>query len=102
MKNHFRPDGSCYHVVDYDPETGEVRSQETAQGYADESAWARGQSWAVYGFLECYENTGYKRYLEQAEKTWGGKLPEISKQTYDAVMKKFDDLAAQNGTAVAK
>ncbi|MBR1870190.1 MAG: glycoside hydrolase family 88 protein [Bacteroidales bacterium] len=70
MKNHFRPDGSCYHVVDYDPETGEVRSQETAQGYADESAWARGQSWAVYGFLECYENTGYKRYLEQAEKTW--------------------------------
>ena len=44
----------------------------------------------------------FKKGYEQAEKTWGGKLPEISKQTYDAVMKKFDDLAAQNGTAVAK
>lgn len=70
IKNHFRPDGSCYHVVDYDPETGEVRSRETAQGYSDESAWARGQSWAIYGFLECWENTGDRRYLEQSIKTF--------------------------------
>lgn len=42
MANHFREDNSCYHVVDYDPETGEVRKRQTAQGYADESAWARG------------------------------------------------------------
>ena len=40
MAHHFRPDNSCYHVVDYDPETGEVRKRQTAQGYADESAWA--------------------------------------------------------------
>ena len=39
----------------------------------------------------------FKKGYEQAEKTWGGKLPEISQQTYDAVMKKFDDLAAQAG-----
>ena len=44
----------------------------------------------------------FKKGYEKAEKTWGGKLPEISQQTYDAVMKKFDDLAAQNGTTVAK
>ena len=44
----------------------------------------------------------FKKGYEQAEKTWGGKLPEISRQTYDAVMKKFDDLAAQNGTTVTK
>lgn len=37
----------------------------------------------------------FKTAYEQAEKTWGGELPEISKQTYEAVMKKFDDLAAQ-------
>ena len=39
----------------------------------------------------------FKKGYEQAEKTWGGKLPEISQQTFDAVMKKFDDLAAQSG-----
>ncbi len=44
----------------------------------------------------------FKKGYAQAEKTWGGELPEISKQTYDAVLKKFDDLAAQAaGTATA-
>ena len=47
LANHFRADNSCYHVVDYDPETGAVRKKQTAQGYADESAWARGQAWAL-------------------------------------------------------
>lgn len=42
----------------------------------------------------------FKKGYEQAEKTWGGKLPDISQQTYDAVMKGFDDMAAAaNGTA---
>ena len=45
MKNHFRPDYSSFHVVDYDPETGEVRARQTAQGYADDSFWSRGQAW---------------------------------------------------------
>ena len=66
LKNHFRPDASSYHVVDYDPETGEVRSRQTAQGYAHESAWARGQAWALYGFTLCYRYTGDKKYLNQA------------------------------------
>ena len=34
----------------------------------------------------------FKNGYEQAEKTWGGKLPDISKKTYDAVMEKFDKL----------
>ncbi len=70
LANHFRPDNSCYHVVDYDPETGEVRSKQTAQGYADESVWARGQAWALYGFTTCYRYTKDKRYLAQAEKIY--------------------------------
>lgn len=70
MKEHFRPDGSCYHVIDYDPETGEVLHRQTAQGYADESIWSRGQSWAVYGYTMCYRETGDKRYLDQAIKTF--------------------------------
>lgn len=36
----------------------------------------------------------FKKGYAQAEKTWGGKLPDISQQTYDAVMKGFDDMAA--------
>ncbi len=79
LKNHFRPDASSYHVVDYDPETGEVLHRCTAQGYADESAWARGQAWALYGFATAYSYTGFERYLEQSEKVAAyiiGRLPE--------------------------
>lgn len=68
LKNHFRPDNSCYHVVDYQPETGAALHHHTAQGYAHESAWARGQAWALYGYTVCYRYTKNKAYLEQAEK----------------------------------
>jgi len=68
MANHFRPDYSSYHVVDYDPKTGEVLHRQTAQGYADSSAWARGQTWGLYGYTMCYGQTGLKRYLEQARR----------------------------------
>ena len=70
MKNHFRDDNSCYHVVDYDPVTGEVRKRQTAQGYADESAWARGQAWAIYGYTMCYRYTHDQKYLDMAEKIY--------------------------------
>jgi len=65
--NHFRPDYSSYHVVDYDPETGAVIQKNTAQGYSDASAWARGQAWGLYGFTMCYRETGDKKYLAQAQ-----------------------------------
>ncbi len=68
MKNHFRDNNSCYHVVDYDSETGEVRSRQTAQGYADESSWARGQAWALYGYTMCYRYTRDPKYLDMAVK----------------------------------
>jgi len=68
MKNHFRADYSSYHVVDYDTVSGRVVKKETYQGYADESAWARGQVWGLYGYTMCYRFTKNKKYLEQAEK----------------------------------
>ena len=68
MKNHFRSDNSSYHVIDFDSISGVVRNRHTAQGFAHESSWARGQAWGLYGFVMCYRETGYKRYLEQAEK----------------------------------
>lgn len=70
LREHFRPDGSCYHVIDYDPETGEVLHRMTGQGYADESSWARGQAWAIYGYTMCYRETGDPRYLDRAVKTF--------------------------------
>lgn len=70
LAEHFRPDGSCYHVVDYSIETGEVRHKQTAQGYADESIWSRGQAWAIYGFTVCYRETKDRKYLDQALKTF--------------------------------
>ena len=66
MAHHFRPDHSSYHVVNYDPATGAVKERKTAQGYADASAWARGQAWGLYGYTATYADTGDPRYLEQA------------------------------------
>ncbi len=68
LANHFRPDWSSYHVVDYDSISGTVRAKETAQGYAHESAWARGQAWGLYGYTVCYRYTKDPKYLAVAEK----------------------------------
>ena len=96
MKNHFRPDYSCYHVVSYDPETGEPEVKCTYQGYADHSAWARGQAWAIYGFTMMYRETGRKEYLEHARRVanyicTNPKMPEDKVPYWD-----FDDPKAPN------
>lgn len=67
MKNHFREDYSCYHVVNYDTISGNVLQKCTWQGYSDESVWSRGQAWALYGFTMMYRQTKQLRYLEQAK-----------------------------------
>lgn len=71
MKNHFRPDFSSYHVIDYDTITGNVIAKQTFQGYADESSWARGQAWGLYGYVVCYRATGDEKYLKMAENIAG-------------------------------
>jgi len=68
MVNHYRPDNSSFHVVDYDTTTGKVLLKKTAQGASDSSAWARGQAWGLYGFTMMYRETSIKAYLEQAKK----------------------------------
>lgn len=67
IKNHFRADNSSYHVLAYDKD-GKVLARKTAQGAADESAWARGQAWSLYGFTVMYRETKDKKYLDQAVK----------------------------------
>lgn len=101
LKNHFREDNSSYHVIDYNPETGEVENRHTHQGFAHESAWARGQAWGLYGFTMMYRETGVKEFLVQAEKIatyilsqpgisdgkipyWDFNAPGIPNEPYDA------------------
>ncbi|MCP4311282.1 MAG: glucuronyl hydrolase [Bacteroidetes bacterium] len=91
MENQFRDDYSTVHVVDYDTITGEVRQKNTHQGYSDESSWARGQAWGLYGFTMTYRFTKDLRFLEQAEQIAGfllnhENLPEDGVPYWD-----FDD-----------
>jgi unsaturated chondroitin disaccharide hydrolase len=69
MENHVRPDGSTWHVVDYNPDTGEVIEKSTWQGYQADSTWARGQAWALYGFTMAFRETDNPEFLDTARRT---------------------------------
>ena len=89
MKNHFRPDWTSYHVAVYDDKTGRFIKGVTHQGYADNTMWARGQAWAIYGFTMSARETGRKDFLETAQKTadvYINKLPADRVPYWD-----FDD-----------
>jgi hypothetical protein len=66
LSEFIRPDSTSYHVVDFDPITGKVIKKQTFQGASDESDWARGQGWGLYGFTMCYRETGKLKYLTLA------------------------------------
>jgi hypothetical protein len=65
----MRPDGSQFHVVEFDSTTGAVKKKFTHQGWADDSTWSRGQAWAIYGYTLMYRFTREPRYLAQARKS---------------------------------
>lgn len=66
LKNHYRPDYSSYHVIDYNLETGGVKRKATWQGAADCSAWSRGQAWGFYGYTMMFRFTKDQKYLNHA------------------------------------
>ena len=66
ITNHFRPDYSSCHVVDYDTITNKALKMDTHQGYSSTSAWARGQAWGLYGYTMMYRETQNEKYLQQA------------------------------------
>lgn len=68
IDHHFRGDYSSYHVIDFNPETGEVRHRHTHQGAFHESSWSRGQAWGLYGYVMSYRFSELPEFLEQAEK----------------------------------
>ena len=68
MRNHFRPDGGCYHVLNYNQGDGRVQEIRRGQGASCNTAWSRGQSWAIYGYTMMYRSSGFVRYLDFAKK----------------------------------
>lgn len=68
LENHFRTDNSCFHVVNYDSISGKVVEKVTHQGFDDNSSWARGQAWALYGYTLMYRETQDIKYLKHAIK----------------------------------
>jgi unsaturated chondroitin disaccharide hydrolase len=68
IKNHFRADNSSFHLVNYNSTTGAVIAKKTVQGLADGSAWARGQSWGLYGYTESFVASKKPEFLAQAQK----------------------------------
>ncbi|WP_163324091.1 glycoside hydrolase family 88 protein [Draconibacterium mangrovi] len=108
IKNHFRENYSSYHVIDYNPQTGEVQHKNTHQGYADESAWSRGQAWGLYGFTMLYRETGNNEFLRQAERIAdfilsqpGIKQGEIPYWDFDAPGIPDEPLDASAGAIIA-
>lgn len=68
LEHHLRPDGSCKHIVEYNPQTGELVNEFGGQGYSVGSSWSRGQGWGLYGFTISYEHTEDIRYLDAAKR----------------------------------
>lgn len=68
LREFVKPDGSVYHIVNFNPETGDVKGYPTGQGYASGSSWSRGQAWAVYGFIMSYIHTGKEKYLNASKR----------------------------------
>ena len=97
MLNHFRPDGSCYHVAVYDTLDGHFIKGVTHQGYADNSMWCRGQAWAIYGYTMVYRYTHDKRFLDFAQKVADIYLKRLKETSNDWVPLWDMDAPIKNG-----
>lgn len=94
MANHFRKDGSCYHVAVYDTIDGHFIKGVTHQGYSDSSMWSRGQSWAIYGYTMVYRYTHDRRFLVHAQKVADIYLKRLAETSDDWIpFWDFDDPA---------
>ncbi|KAL5090082.1 hypothetical protein Trisim1_004608 [Trichoderma cf. simile WF8] len=89
LQNHLREDSSTYHLVNYNPETGEVKGRYTIQGYDDGSCWSRGQAWALYGYATVYKYTKDRKFLDAANNCTRYFCDRIG-NTHGAVVWDFD------------
>ncbi len=103
MANIIREDASTYHTFYFDYETGAPSHGETAQGYADNSAWARGQAWGIYGTMltRIYKNDndaieGCKRLLNYML----NRLPDDYVPYWDLVFTEGDEPRDSSAAAI--
>ncbi len=105
IKNFVRENGSVCHIVKFDTETGERLEDFGGQGYKQGSSWTRGQSWAIYGFVQSYQWTKETRYLETAKKVADYFIAEAKKNDYkikcDFCQPEDDDLYDSSAAAIA-
>jgi len=101
MEHFVRKDGSVRHIVQFNPETGEMERDYGGQGYAQGSCWTRGQAWGLYGFMMSFIHTGEVRYLDTAKRIahyFIANIPEDGLITVDFRQPKtpfwYDDTAA--------
>lgn len=66
IKNHIRNDNGTFHVVVFDTASGNVIERKTHQGFTNNSTWARGHAWGIYGFTVCFRETQDSTYLKTA------------------------------------
>ncbi|MFD3259804.1 glycoside hydrolase family 88 protein [Paenibacillus lentus] len=86
LKYFIRADGSVYHIVNFDPQTGEMLEGLGGQGYAPESAWSRGAAWGIYGLTLAYHHTGKDEYHQAAKRVANfflSRLPEDNVPAWD-------------------
>ena len=96
MQNHFRPDGSCYHVAVYDTISGDFVKGVTHQGYSDDSMWSRGQSWAIYGYTMVFRYTHNRMFLDFAQKVTDIYIKRL-KETSDALLELQQYVGGEKG-----
>jgi beta-galactosidase len=102
MRENVRPDYTSYHVIRFDPRTGKVVQKRTHQGAFDESTWARGQAWGIYGFALAYKYTHDERFLNTSEKmadVFLSRLPGDAIPYWDLDLK--GDTIARDASAAA-
>lgn len=68
MKYFIYEDGSSKHICEFNPETGEYVKNHGGQGYSENSAWSRGNAWALYGFAISAKYTGRQDFINTAKK----------------------------------
>lgn len=104
MKEHVRNNYSSYHVVEFDVNSGKVTSKHTHQGFADESTWARGQAWGIYGFALAYKYTQDERFFSVSKKMadyFVSNLPQDLIPTWDLDLLNKTEIKDASAAAIA-
>lgn len=104
VKYIIREDASTYHTFYMDVDTGEPRFGRTAQGFSDDSCWARGQAWGIYGLMLSYINNHDEILLGEAQKLTNyflNRLPEDHICYWDLSFTKGEEERDSSAAAIA-